>query len=810
MNNPLFDEKFLLKLNEHRNKIIYAKITSLTSENYPNEQIEGIATAGSITLDGTSAVRRVCSLTLITEDLNINNIYWGLTTRIKIEIGIQNNLIEYSNYPNIIWFPQGIFILTDFKTSAKVNNYSIKLTGKDKMCLLNGDIGGNFNAETQLDIERIQQEDGSFLDEKRPISYIIREMVHHYAQESFHNIIIKDIDILSRKMLTNNTGIDIYLIQNIKTNCIVDIANPTIIMSSKDYYYYNTPDLLVNFSHLKSDFKFKIGVGENDDNGLIETNETPTYLTDINKKNIYAVIQISPGEDIGYELTETYYPEELIAGIGDTVTSILDKIIKTFGNYEYYYNIEGQFIFKEKDTYINNAWNNTIKIEDEQFIAPAALSKLVKYSFESGQLTTAYSNNPQLGKIKNDFTVWGKKKLASGEEIPIHVRYAIDKKPYFYKSYDDINYMSSDFFNNIVKNNFKYSIIENEFEESRDGIEDIDIQIYPDIKIGKDIYKITDWREVIYQMSKDYYKHNYEDDFHIIIQRNNNKNFIKKDNSIINYRPYEQGKTGYEHYYHDINGFWRSLYLPKDEAENIKITDKNNIQIIDLNNFYKINYDDTTKIISKEYIGPWNKNILDNPASLLFWFDFYDSEALGIGQFSVPAIGDRPKNINKDEVRAIIYKHVPNIIYIEKKQYEIYKQARRLLSGFNYLIYDATKQEENSLEIIKDILENNETYIKNGWTFYHYLENNQITISTRSITAQETIDDLLYKNAYSNETITIQSIPIYYLEPNTIISAMDKKRGVSGYYIMNKISLPLDYKGIMKITAIKVPERITY
>jgi len=40
-------------------------------------------------------------------------------------------------------------------------------------------------------------------------------------------------------------------------------------------------------------------------------------------------------------LTEVFYPDDLIAGIGDTVTSVLDKIIKIFGAFEYFYNLEG-------------------------------------------------------------------------------------------------------------------------------------------------------------------------------------------------------------------------------------------------------------------------------------------------------------------------------------------------------------------------------------------------------------------------------------------------------------------------------------
>ena len=115
--NPLLDSTFLRELDSHRNRITYARITNLTTNQYPIERIEGVVTGGSITIDGDSAVRRICSLTLTTNNLNINNIYWGLTTRVKIEIGIENNLSKIYNernqivtdyqkqYGDIIWFP---------------------------------------------------------------------------------------------------------------------------------------------------------------------------------------------------------------------------------------------------------------------------------------------------------------------------------------------------------------------------------------------------------------------------------------------------------------------------------------------------------------------------------------------------------------------------------------------------------------------------------------------------------------------------------------------------------------------------------
>jgi hypothetical protein len=60
-----YNKDFLLKLDKQRNKTIYARITALTFEELPVEYIEGRVTQGSINLDGASAVRRTCSLTIV-------------------------------------------------------------------------------------------------------------------------------------------------------------------------------------------------------------------------------------------------------------------------------------------------------------------------------------------------------------------------------------------------------------------------------------------------------------------------------------------------------------------------------------------------------------------------------------------------------------------------------------------------------------------------------------------------------------------------------------------------------------------------
>ena len=85
MKNPLLDNEFLIQLDEHREKEIYARIISLNFNEEPLEQIEGSVTGGSINIDGSSAVRRTCSLTLIANNVNITDYYWGLKNKFKLD-----------------------------------------------------------------------------------------------------------------------------------------------------------------------------------------------------------------------------------------------------------------------------------------------------------------------------------------------------------------------------------------------------------------------------------------------------------------------------------------------------------------------------------------------------------------------------------------------------------------------------------------------------------------------------------------------------------------------------------------------------
>ena len=189
--NPLLDKEFLKQLDDFNNREIYARITALDINEYPLELIEGKITGGNINIDGASALRRTCSVSMVAEDVKLNDFYWGLNTKFKLEVGLKNTIDP--DYPEIIWFPQGIYIITSFSSSLSANSYSISINGKDKMSRLNGEFGGALPASIDFGTEDIYDNNTGILTrEKLPIKRIIREMIHTYAEEPYHNIIIND------------------------------------------------------------------------------------------------------------------------------------------------------------------------------------------------------------------------------------------------------------------------------------------------------------------------------------------------------------------------------------------------------------------------------------------------------------------------------------------------------------------------------------------------------------------------------------------------------------------------------------------
>ena len=891
MKNPLQDKDFLYNLNQDRHKEIYAKIISLSFDENPLEQIEGRVTSGSINIDGTSTIRRTCNLTLIAKDVNITDFYWGVSNKFTLEIGLKNNI--NNEYPDIIWFKQGIYVITSFNSSLTNSNYTISINGKDKMCLLNGEIGGSLPSSidfgkidvyedtyTEVQIKDYTQyvankyyiyENGEYkisvneFNEKTKyytkdillkqdslkLKDIIKEAVHEYGKELYHNIIINDLDNYGLELLEYRGDKPLYLLYDedaqIYTQMVIDenfsIGNGYTISTCPQY------------------------------NNAIDSLNDGRYIFTLEDGKDYSATKVEYGATAGYRTTDLVYPGDLISSVGESLTSILDKIKNTIGAFEYFYDIDGRFIFQAKKIYSQNSWNTLVNEDNNIFARDAVEESPYSYSFEDVNLIQQFQNTPAINNVKNDYSIWGTRKGVSGAEIPIHARYAIHNKPVYYHSYDGNIYTTLEI-NEVIKmpsrqknpdglnddwwNIFDwaeyYKTLTGEYpasyigsyckettkldlnsifppgniwdinrpvflfdvnkdgtlgyfghNPSRDGklpedscwhhysyfldlATDGNLAYIYKPKIPTDVnisYKKVDWREIIYQMALDYFKHGQEEDFLYQVQNNN----LKLD-GLSSYYP--EGETGYEAFYTDIQGFWRQLYDPNPdivydteggyyseekeyEPDGITYRIKTVWNPFKEKDTFTCDYylkgdSETDDYSAVKYY--WNKNVVLAPEQLNFWIDFYDGNN-SLMQYSIAAIGDRPKVVNDSKITSIYFRNVPQVIFTNGQDYN----GLDIKTGYTYIWLDKSMQD-------------------------------LFSISAQGKSAEEEMNELFNNYSYCSEGITITAVPIYNLEPNTLVYIYNEENKINGKYQVNRITIPLNYNGMMSITATKIIEQV--
>lgn len=719
----MYNADLLKELDEQINRVIYVKIISLDYNESPRETIEGRATSGSINIDGASAVRRTCQLTLVTDTLNISDYYWTLKTKFKVQVGIERN-----STGEIIWFEQGTFVISSFSTAYSSNNYTVNISGKDKMCMLNGELGGVINSSLVLDTYDQILMPGVTKKIKNPIKQIIRDLVHQYGGEPFHNIIINDLDIKGMELQEYKYDIPLYLLRE----------------EGSSQYSQGTFDGTLGQPQIGSLSRY---------DSLSSFNGTwDSESTIINGKNYY-VAKIEYGDTAGYKEIDLVYPSELTANAGENVVGVLDKIKNMLGDYEYFYDIYGRFIFQQKQTYMNTSWNPSQNSEGAIYVDPYLAATPYSYSFSDSKKFTSFNNTPNLANLKNDYTVWGERPNGN----PIHMRYAIDHRPTYYKS--------------IAVSEEELQDYNNKYGLSTSGQEST-IYWWRDNPNIEGSVECADWREIIFQMQKDYRKYNHLDNF---------------DTKIIaaNSLHYPTGVTGYEQYYIDIEGFWRYLYTPEDIYEKTELTEKTyepgKYYILN-NDEYEISTDNFDKnktyySLSENYYPQshenypgWNKLVYEHPSELLFWFDFLDMPGSDLDKYSVSAVGIRPKVENDKAVKAIYYGDTPSIIFAN------FSEGIGNNTGYKY------------------------------FNIGGYVD--MFSKSAQGKSAKDSIDNLLYNYTYCTESITVQSVPIYYLQPNTLVYINDNGAGINGDYVINKITIPLAYNGTMSLNGIKVVQRL--
>ena len=558
----LKDSAFLKKFDETKLKEQYVKLVVLTFDEKPIQQIQGKITGGSFTIDGSSGMRRTGNLTMIADDyqndLTDTKHLLSINKKIEVLIGFVNTTDEYTEY-QMLWFPQGVYVIISPNITHDSNGVNISLTLHDKMALLNGECGGVLPASVTFhEVEDID-ENGEIQITEPTIYQIIQELVNHFGGEQLGKIIISDVDSRIKKVMKWTGSTPLFLYQRA-------ISDGTV------YSSFST-----NYDELMQSKEEKGG----------------------------SIQSFSYGQDIGYILTDFVYPSELVGNAGDTVVTILDQIKNTLGNYQYFYDIDGNFRFQEIKNYLNTSYSTSLikEINVNNYLVDYSSGKSV-YTFEDANIIQAFSNSPQYQQIKNDFLVWGKRKSIEDKEVPIRYHLAIDSKP-------------------VIGNEYKVFF----FQDPDDGI--------TKAKKPAEFASMSDFPEKG-EVGNYYYAAD-------------NKTIYKWAPDVKDYE-----KTSYTIETIKATDFRTQLYMAGVASQPFGID--SNYYYTELKNEWPKLYDMRNQ---KFFDG-----VLDQPSDIDFFLDFIDASA-AISEFSVQNIGRRTTTLVDDSINCIFEPDNPDIVIIE-------------------------------------------------------------------------------------------------------------------------------------------------
>ena len=378
----LQQKNFLARINNFINRKLYVQITLLDWQENPLKSIEGEITSGNQSKDGASSVRHTCSLscTLNRSEYSVEDIEsdYSINKKVFVELGVRNDTDEYPEYP-ILWFPQGVYFINAIGiSSSTTGGVNLNVTLKDKMCMLNGDLGGHFGSTIVFDVMDTQLPSGEYVEEKVLVYNIIQELVNHYGGEDLNNIIIEDVPLRIKRVMKWTGANSLYM-----TNA--DQSEEGI---SREY-----------------------------------TTERPA--------DISSVTIFNKDDDVGYIYDDFFYTDELVAGPAETIVSVLDKIKSYLGNYEYFYDVYGIFRLREIKNYVNTTQAKFLldEMSENQYLVEVNNDK-TSFLFSDSENITSITVTPQYNNIKNDYIVQGLRQATDTElSFPIMYHLAIDDKP---------------------------------------------------------------------------------------------------------------------------------------------------------------------------------------------------------------------------------------------------------------------------------------------------------------------------------------------------------------------------------------------
>ena len=730
---------FLASLAEERVKEHYIKIIVLDWNEKEVAEVQSTINSGSININGDSSLRRSGSLSTNLDpaiyDVDDVNSLFSLNKKIKIEKGLKNpSSTLYQDYP-VIWFPLGIYVITGLSVNYQINgSIQLNISIQDKMCLLNGTVAGSLpaamNVDTMITIDEIT---GEAITKKATIKQIIKELVNHWGGEQLGNILITGIpdNVLSVREWISS----LPLLININTNKIFPEEQKTLL-----------PDMVID-----SQKELMTKMIAASDPSTCEIPDGGWQLKD-EYSGIYYLY--NKGEICGRQWVPFCYTgsdKGLIANAGASISSILDTIVNYLGNAEYFYNVDGQFVFREKPNNLNKTRaNDILKVTAGEVtyddIASEAASA-TKFVFNDTMLISAITKAPNILNVKNDFVVIGQRTIDK-QKFVITYQTCIDDTPqvpdeddtfvvcYYYDTSDKLVKAAIP----AISQEYSYTAMET-MSNPAAGV------FYYCSSIDGDTSTSTRFdnaQEGMYYWSNNKFNLYYEDKDQTTVS--------KKTNTV----PYKEMQWQTYQYYKDMQleaqgqSQAMSYYYARLKNEWPRVFDLKKNQYYDA--------------IQKD---SYNAD---------FYLEIIDSNTEVGRQYSIPKISRRTYVYNNTKI---------NCLFEPAEQ------------GEYVFILDTADAEQIETEIRRQNSNYDFIIVTEDWL-------NKNTQKTYWLSAYSVMRDLLYQYTHYNETIQLTTIPLYFLEANCQIELGLTNEKLSGKYWVKSVSVPLDSNGTMNISTTKL------
>ena len=557
------------------------------------------------------------------------------------------------------------------------------------------------------------------------------------------------------------------------------------------------------------------------------------------KLQLTYIKQYSAGMDIGYSLTEFTYPGKLEASPGDTIISILDKIKNTLGNFEYFYDIYGNFVFQQIRNYLNHTYSYFVIKDDntnnDLNYAVNYINNKTVYDFYDGDIIQSYTNTPNYQQIKNDFLIWGERSTVEGQKLPIRYHLALDYRPainsvFFFDVPPNISltqYRTQNDFPKLGETSKKYYAAETNlfYEWVKEGAKQSQYLAMQDLittkskhfnskeyfpKFGQpNKYYYDKSSGLLYQctlgISRQYDTYKIINTYRIIKCSQKSSNFCEGD--------YIYDKNTQKIYrYINNNGI-----LQKEQTSFKPIISKdfrtqlylegvvNEITGLATNDYYAELKNEWPKLyhIIK---GQFYEDVKENFDSINYFLDILGNTRL-TAEYGISNIGKRTHIISNNAINCIFEPDCSTIVILDKNPENELRKQDYTINDYNTEV-QKLKDKKNQIKNWCEERKQRGEIDQIKWIEVSHQIYEQIVMGGILRSAYEEIRSQLYQFITYNEQIQLTTLPIYYLEPNVRIAVKDTVSGIEGDFIIKTLSIPLNVDGNMNISCSKAIERL--